>query len=206
MSKVKPETQKVANSLEGEPFFDLPSNLQNRTPNNLRAWLQRSGFTKVQEARSFRKKDGSVDWKSEIWYRLRSDPKARGKVEAVRLDEHGHNVNPEFAGAKSHAHADLVDFAESQVYLNEYVPELPAPYRAGGAPVPKYAKPGDFAKSKGKPTNKNYFPDTHNRTRPGTSPGSSSQIKRPGPVTRDELDPGMQYPVRKPPAKKKSSP
>lgn len=161
-TRIKPRAQRVADKLRGEPFFDLPSNLRTMKPRDLREWLDRHGFSCVKPAERFQKSDGTYDWKSEVWYRVRPDMKARGKIEAVRVDEHGHNVNPNFAGAKPHAHADLIDYADAQLYLNEYIPELPAPFRAGGQPVPKYQNPGDFVTAGGKPTNPTYFQDTHN--------------------------------------------
>jgi hypothetical protein len=91
-----------------------------------------------------------------------------GKVEAVRIDEFGHNTNPTFAGARPHVHMDLVGLQDSQAYLNMNVPELPVAYKAG-APVPKYTPQQPFkgaAAGKQEPTNPTYFPDTHSPTKP----------------------------------------
>lgn len=197
-TRITAEAQRIADGISGGPHCDLPANIGNWNPEKIRAWLRANGYTRIKEATKIKRNDGTFDWMSEIWYRERPEMRAAGKVEAVRLDPHGHNVPSDFAGAKPHLHADAVPYSESQTYLNMYVPELPAPYRPGGVPVPKYEKPGDFNASlpEQKPTNPTYFPDTHVRVKPGPKPGQSRGFKQPKQAKSPELDPGMRYPAK----------
>ena len=164
--------QNIASAKKGVAFFDSPKDFSAIGPYKIRAWLQQNGFIQVKKAVVVRTANGvkRTDT-SEIWYRERplaiqgTQVETTGQIEALRLDEWGHDVPSHFAGAKPHVHTDTVSWAESQAYLNIFVPELPAAYR-GGVPVPKYTpdKPFDgTAKGKQDPTNPTYFPDTHQR-------------------------------------------
>lgn len=148
-------TQKAAAPLE--PGGDVPP-LAGKTPDEVRAILEQLGFDQVKSESTVdvTQADGSVVQKtdnkggSEIWMRKNDD----GSYDAVRMDPHGHDVNPSWAGYPPHCHKEGLDpdqvstvtdpstgqpFASTddaaQAYQKGYVPGLASTYDDNNNPT-----------------------------------------------------------------------
>ena len=160
-NKIDYHAQAIGRRVQGGPFCDSVGSFEQMSVPTLRAWLKERGYFKVRDATTQVRDGKTYQQASEIWYRNRPEIRARGKVEAVRIDEYGHvpRATP-MAGDNAHIHTVEIDYAMSQEFLQgESIPELPVPYKVHVPPaadVPFPVKIGqtmqDVEKALGRPT------------------------------------------------------